>query len=284
METTLIQDSAGASAQELRFGFGSNWRRFLEVLDDERIESSTAALGAMLDVESLDGKTFLDAGSGSGLSSLAAMRLGAERVYSFDYDSDSVACTAELRRRFYPDSGSWTVESGDVTDPDYLGKLGEFDIVYSWGVLHHTGDMWNSIHNVTSAVAPNGRLFIALYNDQGRGSRIWTRIKRVYNRLPGFLQPAFAALVGVWLEGSNMINSISVRDPAAPFRAWTGRQDRGMSRWHDLVDWVGGYPFEVAKPDDVLDFCRERGFVLVRMRTVGGGFGCNEFVFERQSG
>jgi 2-polyprenyl-6-hydroxyphenyl methylase/3-demethylubiquinone-9 3-methyltransferase len=112
---------------------------------------------------------------------------------------------------------------------------------------------------------------------------MWLRVKRLYNRLPAALKPLFVALVGAWLEASNAINSMSFRQPGAYFRSWTQRQGRGMSRWYDLVDWVGGYPFEVAKPEAVLDFCRERGFTLVRLRTVGGGFGCNEFVFERST-
>jgi 2-polyprenyl-6-hydroxyphenyl methylase/3-demethylubiquinone-9 3-methyltransferase len=55
-----------------------------------------------------------------------------------------------------------------------------------------------------------------------------------------------------------------------------------MSVWYDLVDWVGGYPFEVAKPEEVFDFYRKRGFELSRLKTSGGGLGCNEFVFIRK--
>jgi 2-polyprenyl-6-hydroxyphenyl methylase/3-demethylubiquinone-9 3-methyltransferase len=56
-----------------------------------------------------------------------------------------------------------------------------------------------------------------------------------------------------------------------------------MSRWHDLVDWVGGYPFEVAAPEFVFDFYRERGFSLIQMKTCGGGLGCNQFVLVKPS-
>ena len=66
-----------------------------------RIEEAKASLKQMLDVDSLTGKTFLDVGSGSGLFSLAAIMLGV-KVYSFDYDPQSVACTTELKRRYFP--------------------------------------------------------------------------------------------------------------------------------------------------------------------------------------
>ena len=84
--------------QGQRFEFGSNWTRFLAVLNDGRIRMAEESLKRMLQVENLQGKAFLDIGSGS---SLSARRLGA-RVHSFDYDSESVACTAELKRRYFP--------------------------------------------------------------------------------------------------------------------------------------------------------------------------------------
>jgi 2-polyprenyl-6-hydroxyphenyl methylase/3-demethylubiquinone-9 3-methyltransferase len=137
----------------------------------------------MLQVERLDGLRFLDIGSGSGLSSLAARRLGA-RVHSFDYDAQSVACTSELRRRYFPADDRWTVERGSALDADYLRRLGQFDIVYSWGVLHHTGQMWHALENAVIPVAQSGKLFIAIYNDTGTQSRRWHAIKRIYNEIP----------------------------------------------------------------------------------------------------
>src|SRR5438105_7182534 len=129
-----------------RFGFGENWSRFLELLDEGRISRAEESLKGMLEVESLAGRSFLDIGSGSGLFSLAARRLGA-RVHSFDYDPKSVACTQEVRRRFYFNDPDWVIERGSVLDESYLKSLGQFNIVYSWGVLHHTGAMWQALEN-----------------------------------------------------------------------------------------------------------------------------------------
>src|SRR5690349_14790038 len=151
-------------AQGKRFEFGKNWSRFLAVLDEERIAEAQRSLAQMLEVTNLEGKSFLDVGSGSGLFSLAARRLGA-RVHSFDYDPQSVACGQELKRRYFADDPLWRVEQGSVLDRDYLNPLGSFDVVYSWGVLHHTGAMWEALGNVAPLVAEGGRLFIAIYND-----------------------------------------------------------------------------------------------------------------------
>src|SRR5688572_25243347 len=142
-----------------RFTFGANWRRFLRLLDERRIERAEQSLCEMLECTRLDGRTFLDAGSGSGLFSLAARRLGAS-VVSFDYDPQSVACTAELKRRYFPGDTNWTVLEGSVLDEAFVRSLGQFDIVYSWGVLHHTGSMWRAIDVAQSAVRPGGRFFI----------------------------------------------------------------------------------------------------------------------------
>jgi len=151
---TLPVSTPATTPEDLRFQFGKNWGRFLEVLDDERIAEAERSLVEMLEVRDLRGRSFLDVGSGSGLFSLAARRLGATRVHSFDYDADSVACTRELKRRYYANDADWTIEQGSVLDPTYLQPLGTFDIVYSWGVLHHTGDMWRALGNVTDLVHP----------------------------------------------------------------------------------------------------------------------------------
>ena len=166
-----------------RFEFGKNWAWFLQTLNDDKIADAVASLRDMLGTDSLANKTFLDIGSGSGLFSLAARKLGA-RVFSFDYDPNSVGCTQELRQRYFPDDEQWVVESGSALDADYIDSLGKFDVVYSWGVLHHTGDMWTALANAATPVKTDGKLFIAIYNDQGTASVRWTKTKRLYNRLP----------------------------------------------------------------------------------------------------
>jgi 2-polyprenyl-6-hydroxyphenyl methylase/3-demethylubiquinone-9 3-methyltransferase len=264
-----------------RFEFGANWARFLSVLNEERIASAERGLREFLECERLDGLSFLDVGSGSGLSSLAARRLGA-RVHSFDYDPQSVACTAELRRRYFPNDPQWSVDRGSALDAEYLRSLGRFDVVYSWGVLHHTGRMWEALELAALPVAPGGKLFIAIYNDTGTQSLRWHVIKRAYNRLPRRLRAPFALLVSLPEELKALARATLRMRPLDYVRSWTEyRSRRGMSRWHDIVDWVGGYPYEYAKPEEIFDFYRSRGFTLSRMKCGGVGLGCNQFVFER---
>ena len=271
-----------STLEPARFEFGRNWALFLELLDESRIERAVDSLRDMLEVRDLDGKSFVDIGSGSGLFSLAARRLGA-RVHSFDYDPHSVACTRELRRRYFPDDVRWIVEQGSALDPAYLARLGTFDVVYSWGVLHHTGDMWRALENVHPLVAPGGKLVLAIYNDAGGRSIIWRGLKRTYLMLPRPLRPAFAALAVLPGEIRSAASALAKLQPSEYIHLWTqyAEQKRGMSRWRDMIDWVGGYPYEFARVDAVFDFYRLRGYRLTRVRCSAGPLGCNEFVFER---
>jgi 2-polyprenyl-3-methyl-5-hydroxy-6-metoxy-1,4-benzoquinol methylase len=279
-QATAFDQHALEVARGDRFEFGENWTRFLAVLNDERIAQAERSLGDMLEVGSLAGLRFLDIGSGSGLFSLAARRLGAE-VHSFDYDPQSVACTRELRRRYRPDDEGWTIERGSALDAGYIAGLGRFDIVYSWGVLHHTGAMWQALDLAQRPVAPDGRLFIALYNDTGSQSARWKRIKHTYTRLPRALRAPFAVAVSAPEELKSMARALAARRPGDYIRSWTRYDEsRGMSHWHDIVDWVGGYPYEYAKPDAIFAFFKARGFVLDNLR-IGGGLGCSEYVFRR---
>jgi 2-polyprenyl-6-hydroxyphenyl methylase/3-demethylubiquinone-9 3-methyltransferase len=266
-----------------RFAFGDNWRRYLRVLDGERIERAVESLKTMLEVEDLRGKSFLDIGSGSGLFSLAARRLGA-RVVSFDYDPGAVACAQELKRRYFDADENWQIRAGSALDSEFLRELGRFDVVYSWGVLHHTGDMWAALANADGNVADGGKLFIALYNDQGGASKRWAAVKLIYNRIPTHLRSLFAVLVYAPLELRGFFGKLVRGRPQAYFsQILSYRRNRGMSWWRDQIDWIGGYPFQVSKPEEIFAFYRARNYTLLKMVTCGPGHGCNEYVFRRDA-
>jgi len=281
---SIFNDIAAQHEREVssgsRFRFGRNWAHFLRRLNDARIIEAENNLNQFLGEGSLANKTFLDIGSGSGLSSLAARRLGAT-VLSFDFDTQSVACTEELRRRYRPCDGSWTIEQGSVLDQEYLACLGQFDIVYSWGVLHHTGAMWQAMENVKPLVRPGGRLFIAIYNDCGEVSRSWLRRKRRYNALPRPLRPLYAMCVWMPQEFRSFfgyVRSGELRTYIAELMSPTG--NRGMSWMHDVIDWVGGYPYECASVEAITDFYRRDGFDPIKIRA-NSSYGCHQIVFGR---
>ena len=281
VSTVVAEGDYQRNGSDLRFAFGKNWRRFLRYLSEERIAEAEKSLKGMLKTEQLSGESFLDIGCGSGLFSLAAMRLDAARVHSFDYDPYSVACTQELRQRFFPSSNRWTIEQGSVLDREYLAGLGQFGIVYSWGVLHHTGSMWRALENVITLVSPEGKLFIAIYNDQGRVSHFWKVVKRLYSRGKLFRLPIIVIFGSYFTLGGLVKDLITLRSPLRRYRDY--KRSRGMSYFTDLLDWLGGYPFEVAKPEDIFQFFRTRGFQLLKLKTVGGRTGNNEFVFSRSA-
>jgi 2-polyprenyl-3-methyl-5-hydroxy-6-metoxy-1,4-benzoquinol methylase len=263
-----------------RFSFGRNWASFLKRLNQARIAEAEKNLIEFLGEKSLDGRSFLDVGSGSGLSSLAARRLGA-MVTSFDYDGQSVACTEELRRRYLPDDPSWIIEQGSVLDTEYLAGLGQFDIVYSWGVLHHTGAMWQAMANIKTMVKTGGLLFIAIYNDCGEVSRSWLERKRRYNALPQILRPFYAIYVWMPQELRSLARSMRSGELRTYIRELTSASSgRGMSWLHDVIDWVGGYPYEYASVKDITDFYRRDGFEPVNIRE-NSSYGCHQLVFKR---
>lgn len=268
--------------QKYRFQFGQNWANFLSTLDDSRIDEAVESLKDYLSVDDLKGKTFLDIGCGSGLFSLAAYKLGAT-VRSFDYDENSVKCARYLREKLANNDPNWIIEQGSVLDGTFMKKLDQVDVLYSWGVLHHTGDMYAAFENASKLVKPQGKLFLAIYNDQGSESKRWTWIKKKYV-MGGPLWKGFCVTYTFAKQWGPGFLSYCLKGKN-PLKLWTEypNNNRGMSPWHDLVDWAGGYPFEVAKPEEVFHYFKERGYQLEKLKTCAGGLGCNEFVFTKQN-
>jgi len=246
---------------QTRFDFGANWQRL--AISEERVIGAIRSLEKAIP-EGMQQRRFLDIGCGSGLFSLAAARLGAD-VHSFDFDQGCVECARALKVAHAPHA-RWRIERGSVLDRSYLLGLGKFDIVYSWGVLHHTGDLWTACRNAAELVNPDGRLIIAIYNDQGWRSSYWKVVKKQYC-VRSWMRPV---IVGAHLP------MLMAR------RIWRALQrtplERGMSLWRDYLDWLGGYPFEVATVDEVVQFHGE--FELIQIQ--GATSGCNEFSFRRR--
>ena len=127
---------------------------------------------------------------------------------------------------------------------------------------------------------PEGKLFISIYNDQGSASKRWFWIKKNYNQSGKAIR---FILVIYTLFRAWIIRFIKDFLKTANFlKSWNEYgKNRGMSAWYDLIDWVGGYPFEVASPEQVFNFFQDKGFTLQYLKTCGGGIGCNEFVFKK---
>jgi len=268
------------------YDFGSNWRSFIDHhLTDERRQEALDSLPAFLRQSSLEGATFVDIGCGSGLFSWVAYKLGAKRIVSFDVNPNSVACCKQLRA----DEGeptNWEVLEASVLDDETIRALGEFDIVYSWGVLHHTGEMWHAIENAASLVKPGGLMWIAIYNradgvglysDRRVGSsRFGEREKVFYNRLPKMGQRAMD-----YSAATGMVTAylLSGRNPIREIRQH--KQNRGMSWLVDIRDWLGGWPYEYASVEEIFSFVREGfGYTLENVISTNS-LRNNEYLFRR---
>jgi 2-polyprenyl-3-methyl-5-hydroxy-6-metoxy-1,4-benzoquinol methylase len=265
---------------ELRFSFGKNWKRYLKGIGFAEIEGAKRSLAVAIEGLDLANSSFLDIGSGSGLFSRAAYELGFLQVISFDYDQDSVDATSFLQKQSGSSENEWRVISGSVLDEDFMKDLGMHDVVYSWGVLHHTGDMWKALDLASTRVKHGGKFYIALYNDQGWVSRYWYLVKRFYvgssHVVRLFMLLVFWAYFGFGLFVADFLRGRN------PFKRHTG-DARGMKFFTDVIDWVGGFPFEVASTSSVVSYMRLRGFEPIWQKSVGKRHGCNEFVFQRAS-
>ncbi len=255
------------------FDFAANWAAFSEKkVDAPRLAVACRSLQALLQRGTLQNARFLDVGCGSGLFSIAACQLGAGEVVGIDLNPDCIAVSRQNRDHLASGSAiDFQVVS--ALDQARLQELGQFDIVYAWGSLHHTGAMWEAIRNVAGLVAPGGTLVLAIYNRHVT-SPVWKRIKWLYNRLPRFGQQIMTLVFAGIIYIAKLV--VTRRNPL--------EKERGMDFWYDVIDWIGGYPYEYATPQAVESYVQALGFTLRQFVKAQVPTGCNEFVFERTTG
>jgi 2-polyprenyl-6-hydroxyphenyl methylase/3-demethylubiquinone-9 3-methyltransferase len=270
------------------FKFGKNWQDFANKhLNQARIAEAHQAFLDFCDKRLffID-KSFIDIGCGSGVHSLVAHKLGVASILSLDVDSDSVECTRQIKEKFAP-SANWEIIEASILDDEKVRQLGQYDFVYSWGVLHHTGSMWKAIDNAASLVKPGGYFWLAIYNKadgwsffpDGRfgNSKFWLIEKKIYNSLPVFLQSlidftAMSLLILVYL--------VTFKNPLTQIHRH--QRFRGMSWAIDIRDWLGGYPYEYASVEEIFKYMKAKGFELQNIKTHNGLLN-NEFLFKRNS-
>ena len=263
------------------FSFGKNWKDFLENLDEERINQAKKSLVNFLGSKAnIENKTFVDIGCGSGLFSLAAYLLGASKVVSTDIDDSSIWCTNFLKNK-YKKPKNWQIIKGSALDKKFINSLGKFDIVYSWGVLHHTGNMYQAIINVSKIVKPSKIFYLAIYNKstsfwQGGSSKFWLKIKKLYNSSTK-CQKSLILKIYMTYQITSLI-LISRTNPISFIQNY--KKKRGMSWKHDLIDWLGGYPYEFALPDEIINFLSNKGMSCKKL-IFRNGTGCNEYLFVK---
>ncbi len=258
------------------YRFGENWQRFAEGVSEAQIGFAVGALAKLVG-DDLAGQSFLEIGCGSGIHALAALRLGAASVLAVDIDPQA-AETAHFVLSCYAPGKSWTVQTRSVFD--IAPGSAQYDIVYSWGVLHHTGAMWRAIERGASLVRPGGRLVIAIYRKTPM-CRFWRLEKRLYSRGPdwfkGLAEFTLSALLVLGL-------TLTGRNPASYIRNYP--RARGMNFLTDVRDWLGGYPYESASATEVCSAVETLGFACERLFPCSTrigllGVGCDEYVFRR---
>jgi len=264
--------------EDLRFEFGKNWQSFLKKkFSDDVLNESKDHLLKDLGKKNLKGLRVLDVGSGSGIHSLAAIQADADEVISFDFDKSSVDATKSVHKA----SGSpenWQVFQGSVLDVEFMETLGTFDLVYAWGVLHHTGEVWDALDQAINRVNNTGSLYIGLYDSDcsAKNPEYWFNIKQQYN-LSGKVKKHYFELwyiLGFFLK----YNPLNINKLCRYITSY--KKKRGMDFIHDVKDWLGGWPMEYCRIYDVIPFVQQRNMHLINIKT---GELVSEYVFTRQA-
>ena len=280
-----MSESVDLLDQKSHFAFGKNWASYAKLITDAQVNEAIASLRRLVGGD-LTGKRFLDIGCGSGLHSLAALRLGASEVVALDIDADSVATTRQLLQA-NASGQRWSASEASVfqLQPQSIGL---FDVVYSWGVLHHTGDVYQALRTAAALVAPNGQFIVALYRrtclcwfwrlekrwyagaseaTQARARSVYIALVRLARRVVGLFRPAARGMFSSYVAAYG--------------------QKRGMDFYHDVHDWLGGWPYESISPTQTNRFMQQLHMHQIRAYVPQGRlsglfvFGCNEYVYRK---
>lgn len=254
----------------ITFSFGKNWKNYAQTMTEKSINYARQDIEEWLGKDTCKDQRILDIGSGSGIHSLIFYQKGVKELFSFDYDPYSVE-TTKLQWQKVGSPQNWQITQGSILDRNFIASLGKFNIVYAWGVLHHTGQMWQAIENALSLVENQGYFFVSLYT-KGDLYPEHLALKQRYNQ---------ASLIEKkWMEWKYIWGFMKqrIKQGKNPL-GWNQTKERGMSIYYDIVDWLGGLPYEVASPAEVIEFCEKFGFILVKIKELDQG-GCSQYLFQ----
>jgi 2-polyprenyl-3-methyl-5-hydroxy-6-metoxy-1,4-benzoquinol methylase len=268
---------------ETHYEFGKNWQSFSGTVDERSVKFAEEGVLKLLTRDELAGKSFLDIGCGSGIHSLAASRLGVARLTSVDIDPVCIATTKALIQQHGGAGVAHDLREISVFDLSPQ-DLGTFDIVYSWGVLHHTGSMYEAISRAAAMTSAGGLFVFALYRRTSAiMDKFWTAEKRWYTSASPTARKRADATFKALMRLGFRATGRSYADYVKNYKGV-----RGADHDHDVSDWMGGYPYEVISPDEVAQTMKNLGFQHVRSFVSSGigvfGSGCDEFTYRKMPG